>query len=344
MANFIYWHQQSLFYIMNTFTSNNDVTVSAIIAVYNPDPIFFKQAILSVLDQIYPVLELVLVNDGGSEHFRDLLPDDSRLRVFSKQNEGVAATRNFAIRQCRGEYIAFLDQDDYWYPDKLQEQFTMIPVQGEPCMVSSPIHIVDHRGIILNTLSEKCNKIYRFKTLSETVLLNLTEGNFIYSSTPLIHSSVFNKAGFYDPWTQPHDDWDMSLRVILSGFPVYFYQQKPLSVWRKHESNESNKESAMMRSKCRVEKKLLGMVKDEAVRKIAATNLLIDYLDRDNLLYKKRLYVRFRKLTKYHIQQLILDKSNYIWHTTDLLRKLSHRVRKIVFKSARRFIVSYFLS
>jgi glycosyltransferase involved in cell wall biosynthesis len=329
---------------MNTFITNNDVTVSAIIAVYNPDPNFFKQAVLSVLDQIYPVLELVLVNDGGSEHFRDLLPDDSRLRVFSKQNEGVAATRNFAIRQCRGEYIAFLDQDDYWYPDKLQEQIAMIQVHKEPCMVSSPIHIVNHRGIILDSLSEKCNKVYRFKTLTETVLLNLTEGNFIYSSTPLIHSLVFVKAGGFDPWTQPHDDWDMFLRVILSGFPVYFYQQKPLSVWRKHESNESNKENAMMRSKCRVEKKLLQMVKDEAVRKIAATNLLIDNLDRDNLLYKKRQYVQFRKLTKYHILQLLLDKRNYIWHTTALLRKLSHRVHKMVFKSARRFVVSYFSS
>ena len=71
--------------------STKSVTVSAVIAVYNPDLCFFEKAVASVLSQTSPVFELVLVNDGGSETFRSVLPDDGRIRLFSKQNGGVAA-------------------------------------------------------------------------------------------------------------------------------------------------------------------------------------------------------------------------------------------------------------
>ena len=105
---------------MDGQSSTNDMSVSAIIALYNPDLSLFEKALLSVLNQTYPVKEIVLVNDGGEDNFKAQLPDDLRIKVFSKSNEGVAAARNFAIAQCTSEYIAFLDQDDFWYPDKIQ--------------------------------------------------------------------------------------------------------------------------------------------------------------------------------------------------------------------------------
>ncbi len=326
---------------MSPQKKNNYSLVSVIIAVYNPNPVYFKKAVLSVLDQKYPVHELVLVNDGGCDSFCDVLPEDHRIKVFSKRNEGVAATRNFAITQCSGEYIAFLDQDDYWYPDKLQEQMLMIP-SGVPCMVCSSVDIVVNDDVI-KKLSNKESAIYQLKTCNNNILLNLVEGNFIYSSTPVIHSAVFEKAGFFDPWTQPHDDWDMYLRVVLAGFPIYFYQRKPLSVWRGHDFNESNNKSAMIRSRCRVEKKLLETVADENIRRIAAANLLVDYVERANLLYNKKQYARFRSVIRYHLYQLLRNTRHFLW-TNPTYRDLSRRVRHICLKSTRRYVVSLFLS
>lgn len=166
-----------------------EVSVSAIIAVYNPDLSYFEKAVFSVLNQSYRVLELILVNDGGNEAFIGKLPDDPRIKVFSKQNEGVAATRNYAIKQCRGDYLAFLDQDDYWYPEKLQEQLAMIPVSGEACMVASSVDLIDHNSMSLSKYAPSTIATYSKKTRNNNTLLWLAEGNFIYSSTPPYHSS-----------------------------------------------------------------------------------------------------------------------------------------------------------
>ncbi len=319
-------------------------SVSAIIAVYNPDPVFFQKAVFSVLDQSYPVKELVLVNDGGTDKFRGYLPDDERIRVFYKQHEGVAATRNFAIDKCTGEYIAFLDQDDFWYQDKLMMQLSLIAEEGEHCMVTSPIAIIDAEGEKIRKDSVLFQKTYLLKAVKDQALLNLIYGNFIYSSTPLIHHAVFNKIGGFDPLTQPHDDWDMYLRVVLAGFPIYFYHDKPLSVWRFHESNESHKRAQMLFSKCKVEYKLLRIVKDEVTQSVVRTNILIDYLERANLLYKNQDYIQFRVLTKNNLFKLLRYKRKFLWNSTALHRDLSRRVRQICLKSARRYVVSLFLS
>ncbi len=315
---------------------NQQGSVSAIIAVYNPDSNFFDKAVSSVLGQTYPVRELVLVNDGGSEHFRSQLPDDPRIRVFTKRNEGVAAARNFAIDKCTGEYIAFLDQDDFWYPDKLLQQFSLISHIGEQCMVTSSVTIVDAAGDKIQKYSKYSQKLYRLKADNEMALLNLIYENFIFSSTPLIHNAVFKKIGGFDPLTQPHDDWDMYIRIMIAGFSVYFYKLEPLSVWRSHCANGSNNPDVMLSSKCRVEKKLLGNATDDGIRRIAEINLLIDYMERDNLFYKRGHYARFRVLIKYHMFQLLRERQL-------MSRKFYRRVYKLCIKSGRRYLVSYVL-
>lgn len=327
---------------------NTDVmrcfTISAIIAVYNPEPELFKKAVESVLGQSFPVLELVLVNDGGCEDFRFDLPDDPRIRIFSKSNEGVAFTRNFAIKQCKGDFIALLDQDDYWYPDKLKEQVAMIPVQDEVCMVISPVDIVDNQGLKIN----KKNRIrvaagYYRKTRKTDFLLALAEGNFIYSSTPLVHNRVFDSVGLFDPFTKPHDDWDMYLRIAFAGIPIHCYRERALSVWRSHNANESGKVQAMLLSKCRVEKKLLSVALDVKLRAVLNTNLLIDYIGRDNILYKSGRYKQYRALLRRHVLMLLKDRFNYRGELAAEYKEFSKRVRKAVLKSVRRYVVSFFL-
>lgn len=326
-------------------TESGTFSISAIIAVYNPKLELFRQAVDSVLSQTLPVLELVLVNDGGSEEFRTVLPDDERIRVFTKPNEGVAAARNFAIEQCRGEYIALLDQDDLWYPDKLKEQTAIISVPGEVCMAISPVDIVDGQGEVIRKKNRKrvIERYFR-KTAHPDIRLSLAEGNFIYSSTPLIHRQVFDRIGLFDASTQPHDDWDMYLRIAIGGIPIHFYRAHALSVWRLHDSNESHKEQAMMASKCRVEKKLLAVVRDRQLRAILRTNLLFDYVVRDNMLFKLGRYQTYRILLRRHLVDLLTDRGNYRGEMSLLYRDVAGRVRKAFLKSARRYVVSYFLS
>lgn len=318
-------------------------SISAVMAVYNPNLDFFRKAVDSVLEQIMPVQELVLVNDGGGEDFRAVLPGDPRIRVFTKSNEGVAATRNFAVSRCSGDYIAFLDQDDYWYPEKLQKQMAMISSPGEVCMVISSVDIVDDLGAtVLQENTARVAATYSRKTRGSHFLLNLAEGNYIFSSTPVIHRRIFERIGGFDSYTQPHDDWDMYLRIAFAGVPVYCYQDGPLSVWRLHDSNESHKMKAMLRSKCRVERKLLRVAQVGPLQMILQTNLLIDYVERDNMLYKMGQFRRYRTLVRRHLAELAKDRGNYQGEMSSFYSPFARRARKIMLKSARRYLVSYF--
>lgn len=315
-------------------------SISAVIAVFNPELELFRQAVASVLGQSLPVLELVLVNDGGSDEFRSVLPDDIRIRVFSKPNEGVAATRNFAIDQCRGEYIALLDQDDFWYPDKLAEQTGMIPVTGGPCMVVSPVEVVDATGVRIEKRSSRALAKYRSRISGGDVLEGLADDNFIYSSTPLVHREVFRRVGGFDAATRPHDDWDMYLRIAMEGFPLHAYPGKALSVWRMHESNESRKRLAMMESKCVVEEKALRTGAAAGIAAILRSNLALDRILIDNLSYNDGDYAGFRKSIRRDLPLLVkLHSSN--GRGDRFAGEFRKRARRAVMKSARRYLLSF---
>ena len=314
--------------------------VSALIAVYNPDTELFRQAVNSVLNQSLQVLELVLVNDGGSDEFKTVLPDDPRIRVFTKPNEGVAATRNFAIGQCRGDYIAFLDQDDFWYPDKLMRQIEMIAVKGKPCMVVSPVDVIDGEGHIREKKSSKVRDKYLSRISDADLLPALADENFIHSSSPLVHREVFRVVGGFDDRTRPHDDWDMYLRIALAGFPVYGYTEKALSVWRMHEANESRKRMAMMESKCAVERKTLQTGVPAGIEPILKSNLALDKVVIANLWYNEKEFTQFRSSLRRDLPELIR------WYLKDgrqdrFRRDYRLRTRDAILKSLRRLLLSF---
>lgn len=100
---------------------------SVIIPLYNKEKDFAK-TLESLFAQTFSDFEVVIVNDGSTDNSETVVKQftDERIRYFSKQNEGVAKTRNFAVEQAQSEHIAFLDADDYWYPDHLENLHNLI--------------------------------------------------------------------------------------------------------------------------------------------------------------------------------------------------------------------------
>jgi glycosyltransferase involved in cell wall biosynthesis len=319
------------------------MSVSALMAVYNPETEQFRQAVVSVLAQTMPVHELVLVNDGGSEDFRTVLPDDVRIRVFSKPNGGVADTRNFALERCRGEYIAFLDQDDFWYPEKLAEQMSMIRVNGELCMAISPVDVVDASGTKIEKASQRVVEKYLSGVSGTDLRQALADDNFIHSSSPLVHREVFSAVGGFDDGTRPHDDWDMYLRIALAGFPVYGYSKKPLSVWRAHEGNESHKRMAMMLSKRAVEQKALRSGVSEEIATILQSNLVLDEIVIGNLLYNERDFRGFRESVRRYLPELV-GRVVLTGRDDPFVSDYRRRANKAIVKSLRRYLLSFFMT
>ncbi|MFM6154726.1 MAG: glycosyltransferase family 2 protein, partial [Sphaerospermopsis kisseleviana] len=99
----------------------NKPLVSVIIPVYNGDR-HLAQAIESVLNQTYQPFEVIVVDDGSTDNSANVACSYKEVHYLYQPNQGVAVARNTGISQARGEFIAFLDQDDLWTPDKLTVQ------------------------------------------------------------------------------------------------------------------------------------------------------------------------------------------------------------------------------
>lgn len=317
-------------------TDQRSVRVSAIMAVYNPNHHVIK-AIESVLNQTFPVSEFIIINDGGKEDYiKSVLPDDPRIIYFLQKNGRVAAARNTAIEKATGDYLAFLDQDDYWFSEKLHEQLSMIDFKSEPCMIVSPIQVVDDNDVVLN-LSERRFKTYQEKILSDDPVPAILSGNFIYSSTPVIHRDVFKRTGGFESRFEPHDDWAMYLKIAVAGIPVLFYSKQPLSVWRRHSSNESHNRAKMLRTKSRIERFYLNQNLSENAKDMIKLGLAYTNLDRVNVLLYRQRPGTFRKLLPGVLSEFISTNSRLKKYNLPANSELRN-------KSIKRYIISFFKS
>ncbi|MBR5930676.1 MAG: glycosyltransferase family 2 protein [Lachnospiraceae bacterium] len=120
--------------------NSTEPKVSVIIPAYNAVG-FIRQAVCSVTDQTYPeMIEILVVDDCSQDETQQVVSDlmqesgkeNRSLRYFrNDNNEGVAATRNKGVKEARGEYVAFLDCDDWWAPEKLEKQMAVFEEDGE---------------------------------------------------------------------------------------------------------------------------------------------------------------------------------------------------------------------
>ena len=104
--------------------------VSIVLPTYNSER-FLAQAIESVLSQSYTNWELLITDDCSSDNSRHIaqqyVEKDKRIRLFAlPQNSGAAVARNNSIKEARGRFLAFIDSDDWWYPDKLESQINFM--------------------------------------------------------------------------------------------------------------------------------------------------------------------------------------------------------------------------
>lgn len=189
--------------------------VSVIVPAYNAEA-NVADALRSALSQTLREIEVIVVDDGSTDGtasvVRRVAEDDARVHLIRQENAGVAAARNAAISAARGDYVAPLDADDVWYPDKLAAQVARAERGGpEMGMVYSWWVRIDERGVIRGS-SFPCR-------LEGDVPLPLFYVNFVgNASVPLYRRSAVERAGGYDAGlrargAQGCEDWDLSLRV-----------------------------------------------------------------------------------------------------------------------------------
>ncbi|MCT7982836.1 glycosyltransferase [Laspinema sp. A4] len=182
-------------------------TISVIIPAYNAEKTI-QETIESVLKQTFQDFELIIINDGSTDATLEIISSikDSRIQVFSFPNSGAQKSRNRGIEQAVGEYVAFIDADDLWTPDKLERQLKALEENPEAGVAYSWTDYIDESG---NCLPGG----HHFKFTNQ-VYERLLLGDFIGSgSNPLIRKEAFSQVGNFDESLLGGQDWEMWLRL-----------------------------------------------------------------------------------------------------------------------------------
>jgi len=186
--------------------------VSVIIPTYNRSRML-KEAIDSVLSQDYPHFELVVVDDGSTDATAELLQAYGQdLVVIRQPNRGVSAARNAGIAAASGRYIAFLDSDDLWLPQKLTRQVRFFN-QYPDALICQTEEIWMRNG-------RRVNPGLRHRKLSGMLFEPSLHLCLVSPSAVMIRRSLFRAVGRFDENLPACEDYDLWLRVG-SRHPVY---------------------------------------------------------------------------------------------------------------------------
>lgn len=179
-------------------------TVSVIIPAYNRAHLVMR-AINSVLNQTFQDFEIIIVDDASRDNTEELVRGIHDKRIFyiqHEKNRGGSAARNTGIKQARGEYIAFLDSDDEWLPEKLEKQLKVFEQS------TNSVGLV-YTGIIKE--SKQRRSVHQSR--ENTAQAILAENYVGTTSTPLIKKECFLKTGLFDETLPSAQDWDMWIRI-----------------------------------------------------------------------------------------------------------------------------------
>lgn len=199
--------------------------VSIVMPTYNRKALI-GYAIDSVIEQHYSNWELIVIDDGSTDDTVEFIQlhygDDKRIQVFSQPNTGQSEARNTAIEKSQGDFIAFLDSDNIWRSDRLEEGVALLTQYPHVGLCYSDETFIDINGDLL-----ACENMRRY---SGKVFPRLIVDNFITLNTVLLRKSIL--PGLRPFSASNHLDEDYELWLDLSVQNEFFYISKALVAYR----------------------------------------------------------------------------------------------------------------
>ena len=236
--------------------------VSVIIPTYNRANLL-KETLESVFAQTYTDYEVLVIDDGSTDNTEEvvsaLLADNSerqsKVRYIKQPNAGVSAARNHGIFEARGEWIAFLDSDDLWFPEKLEKQVAFLAEHPSAGAVCNPAYayqdgqaVKDERGIILRhpwyTGPERATSILPFELFATF--------DYVWSSSVLVRKTVLYKAGLFEGGLKIGEDYILWVKV--ARFTEFWLSNEVLGFYRKHKTNATHDYDELRFYSCMVRK------------------------------------------------------------------------------------------
>ncbi|MBW4651842.1 MAG: glycosyltransferase family 2 protein [Kaiparowitsia implicata GSE-PSE-MK54-09C] len=217
--------------------------VSVIIPSYNAMA-YLPDTLASVLNQTFQDFEVLIINDGSTDHITDWMSTitDPRVRCISQENRGLSEARNTGIQHAAGELLAFLDADDLWDVSKLEKQVQYFRQYPEAGVVYTWSQLVDEAGTPTGRLfaSSAEGNIWEALLLDSDVISN--------GSSAMVRKACFDAVGVFDASLTSAEDLDMWLR-ITPQFPFKVIKE-PLTLYRQAPGSMSKNRERMVRNLC----------------------------------------------------------------------------------------------
>ena len=236
-----------------------NIEITVVIPVYKRTH-FLHKAIKSVLEQTYSNFEIIVVDDNSNSSISNTIKgivknfNDSRIRYVGHGiNRGVSAARNTGIRASNSKYLAFLDSDDEWFPDKLNEQIKIFKNESKKLgAVYCGVTYIDKKGNNINTewIPENKGNIY------EDLLFKNCVGSCSYV---MVKKECFDRVGLFDKNFPVCQDLDMWIRVAKDY--NFSFAKKSLVRFRIHPEQQTKNHDLMIADINRIQVKYVNELK-----------------------------------------------------------------------------------
>jgi glycosyltransferase involved in cell wall biosynthesis/ubiquinone/menaquinone biosynthesis C-methylase UbiE len=189
--------------------------VSVVITTYNRAH-FLSDAIDSVLNQTFKGVQIIVIDDGSTDNTRQILGRyGDRIEYVYQQNAGRAQARNIGIKAAQGDYIAFLDDDDIWLPEKLEKQIIFLEAHQDIGLVHTFTEVINEQGFLLEEETRQRLKSYRKSMKIGYTYEGMSRYCTMFISSVILRSRCLDEMEFFDSTTETFEDWDFYLRFSL---------------------------------------------------------------------------------------------------------------------------------
>ncbi len=282
--------------------------VSVVIPAYNAMN-FLPQTLDSVLNQTFQDFEVLIIDDGSSDHIVTWAAEITHpnVKLISQPNQGQSAARNVGIRLSQSEYIAFLDADDLWQPTKLEKQVSAFIDNPQLGLVDTWVFLVDEQNNILEHIEVYYNE--------GNVWLQMLELNLVMcGSSPVVRRQCFETVGYFNQNIKGPEDWHMWTR-IAAHYPFKVICE-PLVHYRQHPNSTTQNLDLMVSNTIKAIEDLFESVPIQLQwkkrRAYGRGYLYIASLAEKNHNYRPAIYFFWRALLTYPKFCLSKDKLSFI--------------------------------
>ena len=199
--------------------------ISVIIPLYNKGFII-SETLNSVLAQTFTDFEVVIVNDGSTDNSLEIVSQftDERIRLYSQENKGVSKTRNAGIEYAKGELIAFLDADDFWYPNHLEEIYQLYIDYPECGFYASRYFMkISKKNTIKTTYNQAVSD--NFKGILPDYFFASIQYRVGLTSAVAIPKRIIKKDFLFNPELNGQEDLELFTKIAI---------QKPVAITNKY--------------------------------------------------------------------------------------------------------------